>query len=348
MSRSICRLVGFVGLAVCLVSGCTKKMPIYSIPPWYSEDIESVAVQEFRNATGNPAARGLSTQLASSLMANGTYRVMNRADLKALMDERDLRAALGEGDPAASAAALRKIGTVDAILAGTVTGYRVDTDRQRVTKPNMVWDPDQEKMVQRGYNSYVRVEHNAVVEVSASLIRVSDGQPLGATQGAVVGQDRSLGDEGQAPPRSAGQSLAVARNEAVGKLVESFAIVKKEIKVKPDDVMKISTGRPAGEWIEKDTFTPADDVMFVVIDLPMVCDRNSFRFEIAKGKEAPALIGQKFQWTKADCGIGGKPFRFQPSEIARKGGTGEYVIRFYSGIKPEPIFDKKFKIEQSK
>jgi hypothetical protein len=334
--------------AVSLLVGCSKKMTIYSIPPWYSEDIKSVAVAEFRNPSGNPAAGSLSSQLASSLMANGTYRVLNRSDLRALMDERDLQAALTGGDPAASAAALRKIGKVDAILTGTVNAYRVDTDRQRITKPNMVWDPDREKMVQRGYNSFVRVEHNALVEVSASLIRVTDGQPLGATQGAIVGQDRAVGDEGQAPPRSAGQSLAAARNQAVSKLVESFAIVRKEIKIKPDDVMKISTGRPAGEWIEKDKFSPSDDVMFIVIDLPQVCDRNTFRFEIAKGKEAPALMGQKFHWTQADCGTGGKPFRYDPSEIARKGGTGEYVIRFYSGLKPEPVFDKKFRIEQSK
>jgi hypothetical protein len=346
MSRSMRCLMGLVGLA-CLATGCTKKMPIYSIPPWYSEDIKSVAVQEFKNPTGNPAASALSAQLATSLMANRTYRVLNRADLRSLMDERDLQAAMGEGtDPAASAAAMRKIGKVDAILTGTVTGYRVDTDRQRITKPNMVYDPQAKKMVQRGYNSFMRVEHNAVVEVSASLIRVSDGQPLGATQGAVVGQDKSVGDEGAAPPRSAGQTLAFARNDAVSKLVETFAIVQTEIKIKPDDVLKISTGRPAGEWIKKDKFAITDTVMFIVIDLPQVCDRNRFRFEIAKGKDQPALMSQKIQWTQSDCGMGGKPFKYSPAEIAEKGGLGDYVVRFYSGLKPEPIFDKKFKIEQ--
>ncbi|MFP4054239.1 MAG: CsgG/HfaB family protein [Phycisphaerae bacterium] len=344
MARCV-RVMSVLLTAAVVLGGCSKKMTIYSIPPWYTKDIKSVAVQEFRNSSGRPDAAGLSSQLATALMSNGTYRVMNRQDLRALMDERDLQAALEQGDPQASAEALRKIGKVDAILTGVITSYRVDTDRQRVSEPNMVWDPGAKAMVQRGTKTYTKVRHDAIVEVSASLVRVADGQPLGSTQGTVTGADFA---EGTPPSKSAGQCMVIARNEAVAKLVESFAIIRKEIKVKPKEVLKISSGRPAGEWIEKDKFTTADAVMFIVVDLPMVCDRNQFRFEIAREKETKALLTQELNWTQGDCGLGGKPFQYSPAEIAQLAGPGDYYIRFYSGLDPKPVFDRKFTVKAPK
>ncbi len=335
-------LLSLAVLGPCVTGGCSRKIPIYQIPAFYTKDLRSIAVQPFRSASHRQGVGDtIASQLAAALAHNGTYRVYNRQDLKALMDEHDLRLLLGGSDASRSASALRKLGKVDALLIGTVSSYAVNTNRQRITEPEKYWDSRQKRWVVLGYKSYVKTRHDAVVEVTASLIDVRTGRPIGSTNPSARAIDNS---EGSPPRKSAAQCLATARGNVIGDLVATFAIVRKVISVNPKKVLKIASKRVAGKWVEPKTLSASAEEMFIVVDLPAVCDRNYFRYEILRKNGDTVLAGEKFLWRRMDSGQGGRPFAFSPRGLFVKQGAGDYTVLFYSGLKAEPVFTRDLKI----
>jgi hypothetical protein len=137
--------------------------------------------------------------------------------------------------------------------------------------------------------------------------------------------------------------LAVATDRAVAKLVEEFAVVRKEIKVKRD-AFRIATEYYDGEWQKARKLSPAATKAFVVVEFPPDCDRNSFAIRIVRKDRREVLFEQAFRWERRWSFSGrGRAFEFSPSDIAaRGGGVGQYVAKLYSGAKP--VLDADFQI----
>ena len=104
------RLACLILLAAAGLCGCSKEIPIVQYPAFWRPELKSIAVTPFRCASGQEEAGNvLADKLAAALVANGTYRVFNRNELKTILDERDLQIAFGQ-DSEAAAKQFQKLG----------------------------------------------------------------------------------------------------------------------------------------------------------------------------------------------------------------------------------------------
>lgn len=330
--------IGFVVLAAGGLTGCgDEKMVITQVPTFYTADLKAIAVAPFRNKTGaKGAGDAVSDLLATGLMGNGTYKVYNRGDLKTLMDESDLRIALG-ADATAAAGKLKKLTQVQAVLVGTVTTYAATTNSQNKQDAVYSYDKKNKTNYVSGYNTYVQTRNEANVVVTAALLRVSDGTTIYATSSPISCQSWA---EGSPPTKDAHACLAEAAASVSAQLVEAFAPVRKEIHVDPGKALRTATELYDNKWTYADEFNATDEKMFAVVSLPGSCDRAKFRVVVVRKDQREELAAHAITW---DRKFGGFGYLFSPKEIAAKGGgAGEYEIKFYSG--PEPIMRRKFKI----
>jgi hypothetical protein len=316
--------------------GCDKKLVITQVPTFYTADLKVIAIAPFRNQTQWRGANEIiADQVAAGLMANGTYKVFNRNDLKTVMDESDLNIALG-ADPVAAQGQLKKLTEVQAILVGTVTTYATTTNSQQKQDPVYTYDKKGNAHLS-GYRTYVQTRNEANVTVTANLIRVSDGSTIYATPEPVWARVWAEGS----PPTKDGQACASeAATSVASQLVATFAPTRREIKVDEGKALRTASELYDNKWTYQDTFSATNEKMFVVLALPGSCDRNRFRITIVRKDERQDLAEQDITWDKKHGGFG---YLFNPKDIAAKGGgAGEYEIKFYSGA--EPIMRRKFKI----
>lgn len=323
-------------LATAISAGCSKDMWIMRIPEFYTPELQSVAVASFRNQTDqNGAGDIIADKLAASLMANGSYRVFNRNDLKAVMDENDLQLALGGGS-SGDTDQLSKLSSVQAVLVGAVTTYSSTSNSQQRQDPVYATDRAGNSYV-AGYRTYTQTRHEGNVSVTATLIRVSDGTTIFATPEPLWTR---VWSEGSPPQKDCNACLYEAADSVVSQLVATFAPVRMQIKINPSKALRTATELYDNKWNYKDKFSADDEKMFVVVALPASCDRNSFRLVIVRKNERVDLAAQDIKW---DRQYGAYGYLFSPKDIAAKAGPGDYEVKFYSG--PEPIMRRTFKIE---
>jgi hypothetical protein len=326
-------LVGFA------LGGCTKKMIILQVPRFYDASLRSIAVVPFRSPTDKGVAgRIIADQLAAALQANGTYTVYNRNDLKTLIDERDLSAATSD-DPLMAAQTLQKLGKVQAVLTGSVNTYAAKSLKQPRREPIYRYDKRTGNQYVVGYRSYEYIFNSGTVSVTGALIRLSDGETIFSTP-VPVSANRSCNAE--RPRYSDVECLTVATREVVGRLVEEFAVVRKQVKLNIRKALRTASGLYDDKWTHADKFNADATEMIVVVNLPTSCDRNRFRLVIVRGRQQDVLVAKEFTWSRSNPsrGIG---FEFSPREIARKGGgPGRYTVKFYNG--PTPILSHGFRI----
>jgi len=331
---------------VCACStGCTKKIWITQRPQFWTEEMSKmrIAVVPFRNRTRNRhAAEALSDELAYALSANaeaiGSYAaVLNRNDIAALLDQRDLQLALGKSD-ADLASQFREVpaANVDAILVGTVTTYSATTRNERRREPRNIYNR-KGRVIGVAYREYVHTRNEAVVAAAAAMIRVRDGAIIYATPSPPRAMQPS---EGSPPKMSRQTCLTVARNNVVAQLVEHFAVTRRQIKIKVGKDFRTAGELYDGEWTWTNKFSLRAEKAYVVLRLPPVCDRNDFRITIIRAEQRENLVSVELTW-RGEWGSRG--FEFSPRQIAAKGGgPGNYVAKLYSG--PRPVLQYKFQI----
>jgi len=329
-------LIGLLLAGLSMAAGCTKKIWVVQIPDFYTPDLKTVAVAPFRNQTDHQGAGDIiSDKVASGLMANGTYKVFNRNDLKTLLDEQDLQIALGS-DQAAAAGQLQKLENVQAILIGTVTTYSATSDSQPKQDPVYAYDAKGNPYI-AGYRTYVWTRNEGNVSVTANLVRTRDGTTIAATAEPAWAR---FWAEGSPAQKDAHACLADAASSAAQQLVETFAPVRKQVKISEGQALRTASELYDNEWTFTDQFPATADKMYVVVELPPTCDRNSFRLTVVRKDQREDLAAQDIRWSKENKSFG---YLFNPSEIAAKGGgPGDYEIKFYSG--PEPVLRRKFRI----
>ena len=338
MSNRMRNAIPFVCLVMAgaIPGGCDKKLVITQVPTFYTPDLKVIAVAPFRNQTQWRGANEIiADQVAAGLMANGSYKVFNRNDLKTVLDESDLNIALG-ADSVAAAGQLKKLTQVQAILVGTVTTYATTTNSQQKQDPVYSYDRKGNAYVS-GYRTYVHTRNEANVTVTATLIRVSDGSTIYATPEPAFAR---VWAEGSPPSKDTNACASEAAGTVAANLVSTFAPTRREIKVDENKALRIASELYDNKWTYQDTFQQTDEKMFVVVALPSSCDRNRFRVTIIRKGERQDLVTQDIQWDKKHGGFG---YLFSPKDIAAKGGgAGEYEVKFYSG--PEPIMRRAFRI----
>ncbi len=328
--------VAMLAVAFSTVAGCSKKIWVVQTPDFYTPDLKTIAVASFRNQTDHRGAGDIiSDKVAAGLMANGTYRVFNRNDLKTLLDEQDLQIALGS-DAEAAAGQLQKLENVQALLVGTVTTYSATTDSQPKQDPLYNYDA-QGNMYLSGYKTYVWTRNEGNVSVIANLIRTRDGTTIAATSEPAWARHW---DEGTPAKRDCHACLADAADDVARQLVECFAPVRKQVKISERDSIRTASELYDNKWTFTDSFSAGDKEMFVVVELPPVCDRNNFKLVIVRKDGREDLATKDIRWSKEHKSFG---YAFNPSEIAAKGGgAGKYEVKFYSG--PEPVIRREFRI----
>ena len=347
-ARKVVLLGSLLGLAA--LAGCTKKITIYRVPPFWTPDISSIAVIPFQSAAGNRQA-GLivSDQVASVLSTNAAYkRVYNRSHYKNIVDEKRLRMNWSQ-NPSAFAAPFRRWGKAHAMLVGSVTQYAATTSSQRKRQrtPRMRWNPRTKRQEWTGaydYYEWVHTRNEANVSANATLNRISDGQQLYST-GPVYGRWASeTAGRGVPPQLDPHGCLMAATNQVIQKLVTHLGIVPMQIEVDPAKDFLTANGPPYdNKWPVTSKFRVTDPKLIVVLRLPPACDRNRFRITIIRKGTRKDLESVDFVW-KRSFPSSGQSFVFSPGKIAAAGGgPGDYQVKFYAG--PEPAMIRDFRIE---
>jgi len=327
-----------------VLGGCVKKIPITQYPVFWDHAPKTVAVTPFRNEThvrhiGMQVTNDLGTQLS----ANGSYIVYDRTLLKAYLNEQDLQRAFSN-DQDAAAAAMVKIGKVQAILTGAVTTCNWPRTRTEVKVRKQQFVNRNGIKYTRPVKYYVHT-NEAELKANAVLLRITPNGPQVIHSCPLHGYIKSTGTT---PKYSRDACMSIARAQVIQQLLDQFAVIRKLIPVKPSEAFFTATGQPyAGEWPKEKKFSLASgQKIILVLKLPPQCDRNRFKITVSRKKGRTDLATFDVRWTKAMSAVPtGKQFILNPADLAAKGGgPGNYVIRLFSG-QPKPALEHKIKIE---
>ena len=343
--RRLSLIVAALPVLCVFLGGCGKKIWIVQHPAFWTREMarRKIAVVPFRNQTQNRFAAGaLSDELANALANNarnfGSYgNVLNRGQLGALMDQRDLQLALGSSNEDL-ARQFSKVSSLDvhAILVGTVTTYRASSRREKKWWEERSFDR-RGNVIRVWKVPYWVTINDATVVATAQLIRVQDGATIYATPSPPPNWKYT--SKGTPAKYSMEDCLVIARNNVVAQLVKYFAVTRQQITVKPGESFLVATGYFDGKWAKAKELSANSKEAFVVVSLPPSCDRNLFRVAISREKGQENLISQNFTW-QGNWSAWKMPF--SPEALAAKHGAGAYEAKFYSG--PEPALRVKFKV----
>jgi len=329
-------VLGLTLATVLTDGGCSKKIWISQIPPFYDSSLKTIAVTPFRNQTNYRGAGNImSDRLAAMLRANGTYAIYNRNDHGVLSDERDLQLDLGR-DPEKVEALFAKLANVQAILTGVVSTCSATTHNQRKQEPIKMYNQYTKSWYVAGYKSYVWTRNEANVVATAALLR-RDGSTIYASPTPAQSQTWA---EGSPPKHDPNSLLAGATNAAAAKLLQQFAIVRKQVKIDPSKALRIASEYFEGKWDCTDRISKDTREATVVLELPRNCDRNRFDLRIVRKDQREYLATHTLTW---DGSKKWHTWTFDPSKLADDGGgPGTYTIKFFAG--QEPAFTKDFQV----
>ena len=330
--------------AMTTLGGCVKKIPIVQYPIFWDHAPKTVAVTPFRNETNlQHIGMQVTNDLGTQLSANGSYVVYDRTLLKAYLNEQDLQRAFSS-DQDAAAAAMVKIGKVQAILTGAVTTCNWPRTRTEVKVRTQQFRSASGVKYTRPVNYYVHT-NEAELKANAVLLRMTPNGPQVIHSCPLRGYVKSTGET---PKYSREACMSIARAQIIEQLLDQFAVIRKLIQVKPSEAFFTATDQPyAGKWPKEKKFSlAAGQKIILVLMLPPQCDRNRFKITVSRKEGRADIASFDVQWTKAMSAIpNGKQFILDPADLAAKGGgPGDYVIRLFSG-QPKPALEHKIKIE---
>ncbi|MCL5736480.1 MAG: hypothetical protein M1274_13015 [Actinobacteria bacterium] len=335
----------FVCLAALAFGGCARSYGPGSVlvreqPAFYDPNIRAVAVLPFQNDAKVPGAGELAAEnLAAALQVNGTYKVIPPSRLQKLVQDGKL-APLSPTDYRLEAEQLRKLGSVQAFLAGRVladeramSGAPIDNPYlDAYTRGNL---PDTQQENEFGYSRlyhywywnypyYGNYVAHTYVALEASIVRVSDGAvlyttPVPATGGAGTGPYHAA----RRPTSPQG-----AMHEAVSKLIRDFAIVPAELRVHPDTALRTARGQVDGRWVFSNWFHTTDQTLYVVLELPAAAGGNTLRLTVTPVGEPDQILATKdLTWP---IGETSEAVEFPLPKIAAYVGSGNYTVNCYS------------------
>ncbi len=315
--------------------GCTKKLFVDRYPVFYEPRLKTVAVLPFDSASRQRQAGAvLSHSLAAALSANGTYKIVGPMALRGKLGAEKLEE-LVQASNHDVARALSEMGGIDAFVTGTALAYEAHTagylapDYYRAGYGYGAWGGGgygyrRGRYYGRYYGPVYDYEYvaEARVMLTAALVRTADATVL-ATTPVPIGCQVSLAGPA---PTLASYALDRSTVRVMDEVVARFAVVAVEIKLKPGEDFRVTSGRRGDTRREVKEFATGEEEMAVWLRLPPEADRNEFEILLTtKDNRRRILATEKFRWSRGD---GERTFRFSPKRLAAEAGPGEFRVRF--------------------
>ncbi len=346
VGRWLCCLLipSFVLTALLGCGGSTKKdkIWIYQYPRFYRPDLRRIAVLPFGNRTRvRGVGERISDKVSALLTNNGTYEVYTRVHLKDILTELDLAEA-GIIEPEA-AKRIGKLKSVQALVCGVVDRFHAGAKSETRYNRVPIWGRNAQGMpVITGWKNvpYRWTRNDAVVESHVVVIDCGTGRQLYA-----FNRPSKAWAQGS-PPKHAPQSLLEsAERDQVNRIVRAIAVTRSPIKLE-GDVLKTAASLYEGNWEWQRRFTPGDEKLYAVVDLPSSAHRNNFELTIVPVGEREIVARQAFRWTKKYARYG---YTFKIDPIVQEHGLGAYRVKLYSGPaeRTEPIATYDFSIVEN-
>ncbi len=251
-------------------------------------------------------------------------------------------------------AGLRKVGGAEAVLFGEVMDFSLASYSAR---DYWYYEPYYYGPYGHGYHGYPGgwgYHHRAAyplvtysaysqgrVAVAVDLVSVADGQRLHVARVA-----QAVTSGGYPPDLTPESCLSAAAEVVAAQLVAGLAPSPREIKIKPGKVLRTSRGRRGGEWDYEDDFKSDAGSVFVIVRLPRICDRNSFRVTITRKDDSPlvpeAILAERtFTWSRNKPELA---LEFAIADLIGKSGEGRFHVNFHNWGRV--VFEQKLKIEK--
>ncbi len=353
--------------------GCAKSFTARKFPVFYDPNLRTVAVVPFVNETRVPGAGVLVAEdVAAALQANGTYSILSPRRLRTLVRQKKLQQ-LWEGDAARNAGIFRRFGSVQAFvmgrvvrdISGTQSYPRVSGDTGYYTQESRLAGPDRYQLAPEAskeeqeeeerfgdeyspyyypywywnypYHDYPEYMAQARIAVVVSMVRTSDGAVLYETPAPVVGHANLTGSH----RITSGDAILDAAHRAVTRIVKDLAVVPVTVTVTPGTDIRTAVGRTDGRWDFSDTVSASDEWMYVVLRLPPLVGRNSFRLTVTPRRNPNETVTVRdFVWP---VGARLHAVQFSPREIVAHAGPGQYTVSFCA--QGQQVMQHNFKIE---
>jgi len=333
-------------LAVAVSGGCGGRggaVELTQFPRWDFRQYQRLAVVPAGAADPRAAgdARVLTDRLTTLLAQNGTFTVLSRSELEAVMKEQDL-SRLADAADESTLMPEGKIEIAQALVAAKITDYRLIAERAEETVPIFAVDR-RGRLVQVGEETVPVFRHGAVVEASVRVVDAATGTILMSHTARVA--PKPLSSRGQ-PPRVRPEQIAT---QAAGDLAAEFykEIAPTRIRVKlKGDMLIVATEFFDGQY-DKPKSLPRDraDFLLVVRNLPEAAEGNRFKAAVsAKDGRQNLWESDEFVWTAA-AGPQGTALTV-PTAPLLGSGAPEFTAKLYSVGNPRPVLERDFKFEK--
>ncbi len=337
-------------LAAALTAGCETTMTVRRYPAFYDPQLRRLAVLPFDNGTLHPRAGiFLAQRLAERLAGNGTYEVVGPDTVRTRLFAADRTLGSGATD-AERAAALAAATDVQAFVTGAVRSFAADSG----TRIDVYDDPwyygpgagfgygSWHRRWGYGVGGYWPIAHRtryvaAHVAADARLVRVPTGEVLSTTPRPVRVRLTSIDEPTDLPD----DVLARAAEAVAARIVGGFAVVPRQVKVRPDRVLRLAGRDEKGRWRETDDFSADDEDMRLTVAPPRAADRNDLRVTIIRPETGEQVAQRTFRWS-ADNGP--RELSFSPRKLAETYGPGDYEVRLEAADAGEAV-RREFEIE---
>jgi len=322
-----------LGVSACclaaILSGCRGKDKVTVVvkPQFEYETIKRVAVIDFKNSTGRPQGKAVSDAIAAKLTAilvqNGTYEVVTRDRLQAVLSEQNL--SMTTHVDQSTAVKIGKIAAVDAIITGNVTQCRHDVRNERRTRDKYGLVNGQ--FTKTGTVPYTWTKRQVDVSASIQLISTSTGRVIwsGDQGGSQWSQSSAMGNP---PKMSIGQCQEAAVNRVVNALAGGLVPHVANVKV-PKGSIYTCKSFVAGQFMDKTSkFTDKDETVQIVLKLDKNFTDTRLLLRVVYKETDQVVWQQEHTWTGK---YGQYGFPVKVAELIQKGGCGKFEAQYYIG-----------------
>jgi hypothetical protein len=348
------RWVWLAATVTLLAVGCSerRRAEIIQHPRWEYQDYHRIAVVPFHapRREAVTAARQAEDMLVDQLAGSGTFTVLTRSDLAAVMSEQDLSRLADVADPG-TALPEGMLKVAQAIVVGAITDFELTDDRKAVRIPRYVVDRQGRIIRDRrgqpviaGYDELLEFRHAARVAGNVRVIDAATGRVL--LSHSVPGIENQRSRHGS-PPRESPLDLALQAAREIGTdFYRKIAPQRVAVKLSSDCLLLASEYYEGDYEKLKSVPIALDEVLLVTRDLPSSCDRNDFRMAISAKDSRGYLIEHEFTWSPS-LGRRGEVLPV-PLPLLKEAGAEEFTAKLFAVGNERPIIERSFKLELPK
>lgn len=341
-----------------LATGCggsNRRTEITRFPQWDYKSYERIAVLPFTSADrrGQRDAELMGETVSTLLAGNGSFTVVSREDLAAIMKEQDL-SSLSDVSDSATAIAPGKIKSAQALVVGKLTDYELIAQRsekripryQRDRNGRMVRDRRGQAIV-IGEDVIDQYRHAARVAGVVRVVDTATGKTLFA-HACPAREDDSTRSGG--PPSKTPEEIAAKLAEDVAReMYAAIAPIRIRVKLESDTLVV------AGEYYEgeydKLSTVPREmsRILVAVTNMPPECEGNPFRVAVCLKDGRENFAQHEFVWS-GSLGRKGVSIEVPVKELIARATpeNDRFMVKLYSGSDESPFMTREFSLAEAK